>query len=85
MQPRANKEFDFVITVAINLASYVSLTSAEKLMVDSGIPETTIERILYDPNNIRNSVDVFIDWSAILILSQKLLIPQKWGIEMLNL
>ena len=55
MQPRTNKESDFVIRVAINLASNVSLMSAEKMMVDSGIPKTIIERILYDPNNIRKN------------------------------
>ncbi len=55
MHPRTNKDSDFVIRVAINLASNVSLISAEKLMVDSGISEAIIERILYDPNNIRKN------------------------------
>jgi hypothetical protein len=55
MQPRTNKDFDFLIRVAINLALNVSLVSAEKLMVDSGISKATIERILYDPNNIRKT------------------------------
>ena len=55
MQPRANKESDFVIRVAINLASNVSLMSAEKMMIESGISKTIIERILYDPNNIRKT------------------------------
>ncbi len=55
MQPRNNKDSDFVIRVAINLASNVSLISAEKMMVDSGISKTIIERILYDPNNIRKT------------------------------
>ena len=55
MQPRTNKESDFIIKVAIQLASNVSLLSAEKMMVDSGISEAIIERILYDPNNIRKN------------------------------
>ena len=60
MQPRTNKDSDFVIRVAINLASNVSLMSAEKMMIDSGISKTIIERILYDPNNIRkNDLNVF--------------------------
>ncbi len=42
MQPRNNKDSDFVIRVAINLASNVSLMSAEKMMVDSGISKTII-------------------------------------------
>ncbi len=55
MQPRTNKDYDLVIRVAINLSSNVSLVSAEKLMIDSGISEDIIERILYDPNNIRQT------------------------------
>ena len=55
MQPRTNKDSDFVIRVAINLASNVSLISAEKMMLDSGISKTIIERILFDSNNIRKT------------------------------
>ena len=55
MQPRTNKDSDFVIRVAINLATNVSLMSAEKMLIDSGISKTIIERILYDPNNIRKT------------------------------
>ena len=55
MQPRRNKDSEFVVKAAINLALKVSFNSAEKLMVDSGISETIIERILYDPNNIRKT------------------------------
>ena len=55
MQPRNNKDSEFVIKIAINLALNVSFSSAEKLMVVSGISETIIERILYDPNNIRKT------------------------------
>ena len=55
MQPRSNKDSEFVVKAAINLALKVSFNSAEKLMIDSGISETIIERILYDPNNIRKT------------------------------
>ena len=55
MLPRTNKDSEFVIKIAINLALNVSYDSAEKLMVDNGISEIIIERILYDPNNIRRS------------------------------
>ena len=55
MQNRNNIDSEFVIKVAINLALNVSFDLAEKLMVDSGISETIIERILYDPNNIRKT------------------------------
>ena len=55
MHTRNNKDSEFVIKAAINLALNVSYSSAEKLMVDSGISQTIIERILYDPNNIRKT------------------------------
>ena len=55
MQNRNNIDSEFVIKVAINLALKVSFDLAEKLMVDSGLSETIIERILYDPNNIRKT------------------------------
>ena len=55
MQNRNNIDSEFVIKLAINLALNVSFDLAEKLMVDSGISETIIERILYDPNNIRKT------------------------------
>ena len=55
MLVRTNKNSEFVIKIAINLALNVSYDSAEKLMVDYGISEIIIERILYDPNNIRKT------------------------------
>ena len=55
MQNRNNIDSEFVIKVAINLALNVSYDLAEKLMVDFSISETIIERILYDPNNIRKT------------------------------
>ena len=59
MQNRNNIDSEFVIKVAINLALNVSFDLAEKLMVDSGLSETIIERILYDPNNIRKT-DLYV-------------------------
>ncbi|MES2662015.1 MAG: hypothetical protein V4629_01810 [Pseudomonadota bacterium] len=55
MHFRNNKESELIVKAAINLALNVSFSSAEKLMVDSGISEIIIERILYDPNNIRKT------------------------------
>ena len=55
MQHRTNKDSEFVVKIAINLALNISYDSAKKLMVDHGISETIIERILYDPNNIRKT------------------------------
>ncbi len=55
MLPRTNQISELVIKTAINLAFNVSFDSAEKLMMDFGISETIIERILYDPNNIRKT------------------------------
>ena len=59
MQNRNNIDSEFVIKVAINLVLNVSFDLAEKLMVDSGISEKIIERILYDPNNIRKT-DLYV-------------------------
>ena len=55
MHPRNNKDSEFVVKAAINLALNVSFSSAQILMLDSGISATIIERILYDPNNIRKT------------------------------
>ena len=55
MHPRNNKDSEFVVKAAINLALNVSFSSAQRLMLDSGISPTIIERILYDPNNIRKT------------------------------
>ena len=68
MQNRNNIDSEFVIKVAINLALNVSYDLAEKLMVDFGISETIIERILYDPNNIRKTDlnDFSSCWLALL-------------------
>ena len=59
MQNRNNIDSEFVIKVAINLVLNVGFDLAEKLMVDSGISEKIIERILYDPNNIRKT-DLYV-------------------------
>ena len=55
MNPRDNKELGAVVKTAINLAYSVSYTFAENLMLDAGVSPITIERILYDPNNIRKT------------------------------
>ena len=55
MNPRDNKELEVIVKTAINLAYNVSYTSAENLMLDAGVSPSTIERILYDPNNIRKT------------------------------
>ena len=55
MHPRENKELELIVKTAINLAYNVSYTLAENLMLDAGVSPSTIERVLYDPNNIRKS------------------------------
>lgn len=55
MSPRINKDLEIVVKVAINLALNLSFSSAVKLMTDAGISESVIDRILYDPNNIRKT------------------------------
>lgn len=55
MHPRDNKELEIIVKMAINLACNVSYTYAENLMLDAGVSLSTIERVLYDPNNIRKT------------------------------
>ena len=55
MHPRDNKELEVIVKTAITLAYTVSYTLAENLMLDAGVSPGTIERILYDPNNIRKT------------------------------
>ena len=55
ISPRINKDSENVVKIAINLAYNVSLLSAVKLMTEAGISESVIERILYYPNNIRET------------------------------
>ena len=55
MHPRENKELELIVKTAINLAYNVSYTLAENLMLDAGVSPGTIERVLYDPNNIRKT------------------------------
>lgn len=55
MSPRINKDSENVVKIAINLAYNVSFSSAVKLMTEAGVSESVIERILYDPNNIRKT------------------------------
>ena len=55
MHLRDNKELEVIVKTAINLAYNVSYTLAENLMLDAGVSPSTIERVLYDPNNIRKT------------------------------
>lgn len=55
MYLRKNKESEAVVKMAIHLALNRHYSSAEQLMSDAGISPTVIERVLYDPNNIRQS------------------------------
>ena len=55
MHLRDNKELEIIVKAAINLAHNVSYTHAENLMLDAGVSASTIERVLYDPNNIRKT------------------------------
>ncbi|MES2500299.1 MAG: hypothetical protein V4570_07170 [Pseudomonadota bacterium] len=52
---RKNKDAEIIVKIAINLALNISYKSATQLMSDAGISEIIIERILYDPNNVRKT------------------------------
>ncbi len=55
MNPRNDKDLEVIVKTAVNLAYNVSYASAENLMLDAGVSLNTIERILYDPNNVRKT------------------------------
>lgn len=55
MNPRDDKKLEVIVKTAINLAYNLRYTLAENLMLDAGVSPNTIERILYDPNNIRKT------------------------------
>lgn len=52
---RANKDSEKIVKIAINLALNVSYEMAAQIMSDARIPEIIIERILWDPNNVRKT------------------------------
>ena len=52
---RKNKDFEIIVKVAINLAFNISYKSAAELMTNASISASTIDRILYDPNNVRKT------------------------------
>jgi hypothetical protein len=55
MLTRRDKNSQKIIKTAINLANNKSIKSAAKLMTNSGISDLTIDRVLYEPHNIRKS------------------------------
>lgn len=52
---RKNKDAELIVKAAINLAFNISYKSATELMSDAGISKLIIDRILYDPNNVRKT------------------------------
>lgn len=52
---RNNKDSEIIVKAAINLAFNISYKSAAELMANAGISAAIIDRILYDPNNVRKT------------------------------
>ncbi|MES2501639.1 MAG: hypothetical protein V4545_03450 [Pseudomonadota bacterium] len=52
---RSNKSSEIIVKAAINLAFNISYKFAAELMSDAGISDQIIDRILYDPNNVRKT------------------------------
>ena len=52
---RKNKDSEIIVKAAINLAFNISYKSAAELMANAGISASIIDRILYDPNNVRKT------------------------------
>lgn len=59
---RKNKDSEVVVKIAIHLALNRHYSSAAQLMSEAGISSNVIDRVLYDPNNIRKSdLDISIN------------------------
>lgn len=55
MLNRRDKKTQKIVNTAIKLATTKSHKSAAKLMSTAGISELIIDRILYEPHNVRKS------------------------------
>ncbi len=59
---RNNEDAAIIVKAAINIAFNISYQSAAELMTRCGISERIIDRVLYDPNNVRKSdLDQYIE------------------------
>jgi len=55
MVERKNSLFDIAVKKGIILCQTRKFSVAEKMMTKVGLPYSVIERILYEPHNVRNS------------------------------
>lgn len=55
MIKRYNKIFEMVAKKGIEMARKNHFASAKKMMEKTGLPYPVIERVLYEPHNIRNT------------------------------
>lgn len=55
MIERENKLSEIAIKNAIKLSKTYSLASARRVMQQANLPNHIIERVLYEPNKIRNT------------------------------
>ena len=56
MIERKNNTFDKVIKVGLALSQTKKFAAAEKMMKKVGLPYGLIERVLYEPHNVREAV-----------------------------
>ncbi|OZA05163.1 MAG: hypothetical protein B7X95_07495 [Methylophilaceae bacterium 17-44-8] len=64
---RSDKHSQKVVKAAVNLVIKKDFKSAARLMFTSGIAEITIERVLYEPYNVR-STDLDITLRCLITL-----------------
>lgn len=55
MVNRNNKLFEIVVKKGAEMARKKHFASAEKMMEQTGLPYLVIERVLYEPHNIRST------------------------------
>lgn len=53
MKKRSNKKLAKLIKAAINLSTRNHNKSAGIMLTKAGVPYFTIDRVLYEPNNVR--------------------------------
>ena len=59
MIERRNTLFELAAKKAVEMSRKKRFAAARKMLVKAGLPITVIERVLYEPHNIRSTDPVF--------------------------
>lgn len=55
MIERKNNTFDKAVKVGLALSQTKKFAAAQKMMTKGGLPHSLIERVLYEPHNVREA------------------------------